>query len=310
MIDIVSAINKYKASKIQVYPCHTNRASEIGHPCEKYLVLARTRWHDRTLHDVGLQHIFDDGIVHEKALVRDITEAGINFQEQQRSYELKEQKITGHIDGKVINNDEIFPCEIKSVNPWDWDRIPSWTDDIDGWRMMLEAKKVWLRKWPFQVMCYLYMGNSEVGILLLKNKLSSQIKQVVIKLDYELMESILKKAESVNDHVANNTLPSPIEWEDWICEKCPFLHICLPDIDFGKGLELIDDPELEGQLELYCQLKPQAKECEDLYKVIKKKIEGKTALIGDFQITGKYQERKGFTVKDSKFWVPKIVKVK
>jgi len=312
VIDITEAINKSKAQKIQAWPVNSNRASEIGHPCLKYLVLLRTRWQDRALHDVGLQYIFDDGHVHEKAVVDDVTNAGFDFTQQQRPYELKEQKITGHIDGKILHQDSSFPCEIKSINPWDWDRIPSWQVDPEGWRMMLEAKKVWLRKWPFQLMIYLYMDNTESGIMLLKNKLNSQVKQLVINLDYEITEALLQKAELVNDYVEKNKLPPEPEYQDWICEGCSFLHICLPDIDLGKGMELEDDPELEQMLEMHEQLKPKAKECDELWGTIKKKVEGKVALIGDFQVAGNWRERAGYTkeVKASKFWFPKIVRIK
>lgn len=312
MIDVVKAIDKSKEKKIEVWPVRSNRASEIGHPCLKYLVLLRLRWNERTLHDVGLQYIFDDGHVHEKAIVNDIIEAGLGFEQQQRPYELKAQQITGHIDGKVSKGSEAYPCEIKSVNPWDWERIPGWIEDPNGWRQMLEAKKVWLRKWPFQLMTYLYMDNTEQGIMLLKNKLISRPKQIVINLDYEMMEALLQKAELINDYVSKEKLPPEPEYQDWICERCPFLHICLPDIDFGKGMELEDNPELEQMLEVWMELKPKAKECDETWKTIKKKVEGKTALIGDFQIGGKWQGRAGYTkeVGPSKFWVPKIVKVK
>ena len=40
-----------KQEKIKVYPCRNLRASNIGHPCERYLYLLVTRWEDQRPHE-------------------------------------------------------------------------------------------------------------------------------------------------------------------------------------------------------------------------------------------------------------------
>ena len=56
--DIVGRIYSQKERKIKINPCHTNRASELGHPCLRYLVYIRTSWQDRVPHGLGLQLLF------------------------------------------------------------------------------------------------------------------------------------------------------------------------------------------------------------------------------------------------------------
>ena len=48
-------------SRIKVYPCNNLRASNIGHPCERYLYLLIKHWDEQEPHDYGLQNIFDLG---------------------------------------------------------------------------------------------------------------------------------------------------------------------------------------------------------------------------------------------------------
>ena len=61
-----------KQEKIKVYPCRNLRASNIGHPCERYLYLLVTRWEDQRPHDVGLQHIFDLGNTLETHTIKNL----------------------------------------------------------------------------------------------------------------------------------------------------------------------------------------------------------------------------------------------
>jgi len=86
---IVEKIIETKKSKIKGYPVNSNRASELGHPCLKYHVLSRTRWEEKSLHDVGLQFIFDMGNEIEEIVLKELAEAGIKVIEQQRSFQWK-----------------------------------------------------------------------------------------------------------------------------------------------------------------------------------------------------------------------------
>jgi len=60
-IMIVEKVIESKQRKIKGYPVNSNRASDLGVPCVRYHVLNRTRWQEKSLHDVGLQFVFDMG---------------------------------------------------------------------------------------------------------------------------------------------------------------------------------------------------------------------------------------------------------
>ena len=55
--EIIGKIKEAKRKKIKNYPCHVPRASEIGHPCERYLVYSITNWQDRQPYEPELQVI-------------------------------------------------------------------------------------------------------------------------------------------------------------------------------------------------------------------------------------------------------------
>ncbi len=300
MIDIVQKIIEHKASKIKMWPVNANRAGELGHPCERYLVYLRTRGMERPLHDVGLQFIFDDGNIHEASVLRDLQDAGITIIEQQRGFEWKKYQITGRIDGKIRDDENIIPIEIKSFNDWNWKAINSVED-------MFKSKATYMKKYPAQLTLYLIMDEKEEGLFILKNKVNGLLKQIPITLDYAYAESLIQKAERINVHVQTGTLPDRIPYDDNISGQCPFSHICLPDVTHEATL--LDDPELEIKLDRRAELKEAKDEFENLDKEIKEAVKEKpNIVIGQWNISGKWIEKKGFTVKDSKYWQTQIKK--
>lgn len=297
MKGIISAkVDDFYRSKIKLSPCVSNRASEIGHDCERYLVYRRIRWQDATLHDVGLQRIFEEGNIQERAVFKILAEAGVEIIEQQKPCEYREHQITGHQDGKILIDGKAYPLDIKSCSPFAFVKLP------DNGMDLLKSKLPYQRKYPAQITIYMLLENHEHGLLLFKNKTTGELKEVWVELDYDYAESLLKKAESVNKHVADNTLPDRIEYDDWVCEDCKFIHICLPPVD-RKSMAFLDDPELEGKLNRIAELKPLAKELGELDKEVKEKFKNmKSATVGNWMITGKEIERKGFTTENTSYW--------
>ncbi len=294
MIDIVQAITEVKAKKIKLWPVNSNRASEMGHPCERYLVYLRTRNEDRILHDVGLQFIFDDGNLHEQGVLSDLKEAGFKIIEQQRPFEWKKYQITGMIDAKILDGDKAIPIEIKSFHPYVWEKVNSIQD-------MLNGKMIFLRKYPAQLTLYLIMDEKEEGLFILKNKVNGRLKQIPITLDYGYAESLIQKAERINLHVTAGTLPDQIPWEMGACEDCSFRIICLPTHEH-KG-SLIDDPEIEMKLDRRGELKPMVDEYNELDREIKDRLkEIPEAVIGNWIIKGKWVDKKEYTVQASRYW--------
>ena len=292
---LVEKILEEKAKKIHRSPCHTNRASQLGDPCERYLVLERTRWQEKALHDVTLQLIFDQGMNEERAVLRDLDDAGLQVIEQQSDFAYQPFQITGHLDGKVVMDGVAYPIEIKSCSPWVFKTVNTMQD-------LLTAKYRHLQRYPAQMQMYLLLANAEKGYLIFKNKVTGALKELEVTLDLEYAEGLLKKAERINAHVAAGTLPERIPYDDRICGQCPYLAICLPDVK-RDALEITTDPELEAKLTRRQELTAARTEYESLDAEVKAVLkEHDKIMVGDFLVTGRYQDRKD----GKKVWMTKI----
>lgn len=297
---IVEKIIESKERKIKGYPVNSNRASDLGVPCVRYHVLNRTRWQEKSLHDVGLQFVFDMGNEIEEIVLKELAEAGIKVIEQQRSFEWKEYAITGHIDGKLLSDNQVYPMEIKSCSPFVFKAINT-IDDLK------RGKYGYIRKYPVQLNLYLLMDGKEKGVFLFKDKVSGAIKEIWMDIDYELGEEILQRAKAINEHVAAGTLPPPISEEMW-CDGCSFSHICLPD-QIGKEVE-VDTGELSTMLDRLEELKPLKSEYEEIDDQVKKIVEGREKILaGNYFITGKWMERKATQIAASKYWRKSIKRI-
>ena len=271
---------EYKASRIKQWPVVSNRASDLGHECLRYLVFMRTRWREKTLHGVRLQSIFDEGNIHEEAVLSDLRKAGIQIIEQQRAFEWKQYQITGHIDAKAIMDGKVIPLEIKSSSPFVWKAINT-VDDLK------HGKYHYLRKYPAQMTLYLLMDEKNMGMFIFKDKTTGLLKEIPMELDYELGEKLLQKAEAINQHVAEGTIPPCCEYDEQLCGECGFLHICLPEIK-RDALEFRVDPEMEGKITKWFSLKDASAEYTSLDKHIKETFREKEKIVvGDYLITGK-----------------------
>lgn len=297
---IVEKILETKEREIKQYPVHTNRASDLGHPCVRYHVLNRTKWEERALHDTRLQLIFDLGKEIEDITIRDMQDAGFKVIEQQRPFTWKEYNITGTVDGKVLIDGEAIPFEVKSCSQFVFDKLNSVED-------MKNGKYGYLRKYPTQLNLYLLMDNKNKGVFIFKNKQTGAYKEIWMSLDWNLGEDALKRAEAVNAHVAAGTMPDPINEDMW-CNECPYAHICLPEIT-GKEVE-IDTGELSTMLERMEELKAAVQEYDELDEQVKKAVEGREkVLAGNWFITGKWMDRKSYDIPaDLKAQYEKITK--
>lgn len=347
---IVEQILEAKQRKIKQYPVNANRASELGHECLRFLVLNRTRWNEKTLHDARLQMIFDMGNAIEDMCERDLRDAGFTIVEQHRPFNWATYGITGSIDMKlgltapmIVKECEdgklpdpikdalqellkdwgrrpgnrsdfvdVIPTEIKSSAPHVWQGINT-IDDIK------KHKYHYMRKYLAQLTLYLLMDNKGIGLFLFKNKQTGEVREIWLTLDYEFGESLIRKAETINSHVIAGSLPDPIAYDENICDDCGFAHICLPE-RIGKEVQVIDDERLAQLLDQRALLMPSAKEFEQVDDQIKKMVNGRDKiLVGDWYITGKWQERASYDIPDdmkapykttNKYWKVAIVNAK
>jgi len=298
---IVEKVEEYLATKYKVLPQHVNRASELGHPCLRYLVYLRTHWQYKEKPGVDALYRFHDGNLHEEDVIHLLNKSGIKVIEQQRPFFWTKYKISGHIDGKVMIDDQIYPLEIKAFSPNLWISINSIKD-------IKNHKYVFVRKYAGQINIYMLLDNHEKGVILMKNKASGKLKEIWVELDYDLAEEMIQKAEKVNKHVDDGTLPERIEYDEEICGSCPFLHICSPDI-FSTQIEIVDDDELKEKIDRWWELKPVAEEFRKLDQELNQAFKDKKLIIGNYVIDGKWVERKGYTVPDIRYWKKTIRRV-
>jgi CRISPR/Cas system-associated exonuclease Cas4 (RecB family) len=236
---IVEKIDSSKEAKICLYPTHANRASCLGHPCTRYLVYKRTKWDEQIPHNVGLQYIFDLGNEFEKIALQELAQAGFSIIEQQRTLAYKDANITGHIDGLIQIDGELYPIDIKSIHPFLFDKINTIHDIINS--------KYWhIKGYYTQMQLYLFMNKKDKGYLLFKNKTTGRYKEIEVLYDQKHIDETIKKAKAIERHIESNTLPDTIAWSTE-CERCPFKHLCENTTSYD-GLSFIDDSELEQMI--------------------------------------------------------------
>lgn len=313
--NLVEAVRANYKKSIKNFPCHKNRASSIGDPCMRRLVLDRVAWEHKSKNSVDLQMVFEEGNLHEGKVLKDLTEAGFQIIEQQVSYIDKNSGITGHIDAVVVHEEKSVPIEIKSCAPHIFMALKVYPKDkyLDAMDE-LGKKYPWLKKYPAQIMIYLFAKGVEKGIVLFKNKSNGQLKQFNVEIDLIYLDHLFKKSHKINvcvENIENNQidvvngsadayLPDRINEKD-ICESCNFNHICLPDIKFGPDLTIKDDPIFEKLIDRWTEAKEKNTSYTSLNNEINEVCRSvENIIVGKYHITGK-QGKKG--------WLKNIEKV-
>lgn len=281
---------KTTEAKITTYPCHNLRASNIGHPCERYLYLLIKNWQDQKPISVTTQNIFDLGNKMEEYAIAKLKEAGFEVVTPTvRSWQIDDPFITGREDVLIKDTEtgELIPGEIKGLSPFEFDKLNTIQD-------FLHSKKYYIRAYPMQLLTYMWKFNKERGLFFIVNKLTGELKPIDLKLSEheDLMIEMLTKATRINQAVATNNIPDPIDDED-VCSKCPLSHICGHSIAIPADVEV--DDELDELIDQRDALKDSKKEYEDLDQQIKDKV-GKRVKV----ISGKYL----IEVKESTSFIP------
>lgn len=292
--EINAKLFKAKADKITVYPVRNLRASNLGHPCERYLYLLIKHWQEVKPHDVGLQNIFDLGNTLEEHTIKNIKEAGFEvITPTQRSWQVdvKGGIITGREDIRIkAENGELLPVEIKGISPFEFDKLNS-VDDF------LKSKRTYIKGYPAQLFIYMLHFGKDKGFFALTNKLTGETKFIEVPFDYELGEEYLSKAERIYKALAAEEAPEACD-DISVCENCPLAHICGECRRVPTGIDL--DDELDELINRKQELAAAKKEYEQVDKQIKAKIgERDKVITPSYLIERKSFTKKAFTVPES-----------
>jgi hypothetical protein len=225
----------------------SNRASSLGHPCMRYLVLCRTEGHRQSKVGRRLQALFDEGQRNEPMTKSLMSQWGFDFWGgDQVSWPANNWEIGGRVDGIYPRGSEAVIVELKRVNDHTFSRINHYEDFI-------EAPDSYFYKWYCQLILYILLAQSseqfkiDYGLFILSANSDRWIKPIAVPMNWELAELLVGKADSVNQHIADGTLPDYCAKRS-VCKRCPFYgDVCNPPMDFGPGVSLVTDEWAAGR---------------------------------------------------------------
>lgn len=260
-------IKEQKQGKIKLYPCNNLRASNVGHPCERYLYLSIKNWEDKKLHNETTQCIFDLGNKIEEYVIQSLKDAGFEvITPTVRAWKVDKPLITGREDLRIkLDDGEFYPVEVKGLAPQEWEKLNSVED-------FLRSKRHYIRAYPSQLYIYMYQFEKTKGYFALCNKLTGEIKLIEVKFDYEYVENILTKAERIYECIEKSELPNSCE-DISVCEHCDLAHVCTANI---KRTET--DIDVSGELDELVDRKQELSAYVSEYEDVKDKIK---KVVGD-----------------------------
>lgn len=288
-----ASIRKSVESRIVVYPCHNLRASNIGHPCERYLYLLIKHWEQQEPHDYGLQNIFDLGNSIEEYTIGKLKDAGIEIltpPKAQRSWHVDNPYISGREDIRVKDPDtgELFPGEIKGLSPYEWERL-NCIDDFYA------SKRHYVRAYPSQLLVYMWYFEKEKGFFFLTNKLTGEVKPIDVPFDWDRADALLKKGERVYKCLESGEPPAPCN-DITVCEDCKMIHLCTAAHE--RSPLSIDDGELESLIDERMTVAEAYRRYNHLNDKIKQAVgERERVLTGKYLVEVKNIEKNAYTVE-------------
>jgi hypothetical protein len=308
---IENAYMEVKTEKIKRYPATCVRASQIGHPCLRYLYNEIVNWEQKKLYGPELQCRFDEGVASEERMViemqeikRKLQEKGLQIEIYHRPepYEYKQNGkvfIRGSLDFQIEIAMIKYPLEYKTMIKWVWEKLSYET-------LTAQSDDLFFNKYYGQHTTYMILANKEWGLFLSKVLPGGLIKPIWIKLDYQYGEELLQKSETVMQAVSKqNPELCPILNDGNVCQSCEYYQFCLPNI-IREMPQISIDAYLISLLEerqdmLLAGVKDKYKEYDSVDKEIKAKIKNfwelsnrrsNSILIGRFWINIKESEKK------------------
>lgn len=285
-----------RASAVQ--RVYLTRSSNIPE-CARQGVYSIIAYDKRKPFDTHLIARFEEGDRQETWVMQALTNLGqmLNFRvvESQSTFPkefVDKYHLTGTIDGKIAFDGRRVPVEVKSMNPNLFDNIKMVSDLI--------ADPFYSRYYR-QMQSYMAANNETECLLITTNCLGHWNFMVVPFCQADFDEMVVKKVEVINDYAKRNEgkaqeqweLPDRILYNEDHCAKCPFVHICVPDVTSGARVRFADDERMSALLDRREEIKPYADEFKSLDEAVKddlKKLQEPMLVVGDWIIKGKPQK--------------------
>lgn len=252
----------HKRSKYQPKNCTASGLVE----CLKERYHAIIDWKSKPISDDWLQARFEEGNEQERRILIKLLSNGFEISDNQHRFEIKDRSgrviLTGRIEGKIKYEGKYYPFEIKSMNP----NIYAGIDKLEDFEKYSHTQK-----YPKQLMSYMYNESCDEGFFIITDCLG-HFKIITVKLDYAMMEKEIQNCTFVQDCV-DKKCPPPFTDNKALCRKCwAAKTCCFPAMDFGEGMQVINDDELKADLDRRFELMPAAKEYDQVDKSIKERV--------------------------------------
>ncbi len=283
------------------------------HPCTRNLALNLLRWENRPPFGPDALNRMEFGVQVEDFLLRRLSSAGrsakvkFTIAGQQERIEIKDRNgrviITGKKDCSIVfgKDREGHPTEVK------WGDAVRNVTDIEGF-----ARSVWARKYPYQLLAYLYGKGIQLGFMLLPKMAGLDPIPVVLEDHLDKMEDFVARATEAMDSAAKiSTLgrpATPAELEQFLplcitdaaeCGRCWHYNLnCFPATMGGLGGDILPD-DIEEAIEMYNSTRDAHLAHTRAGKRVKEATRGKPiALAGKYYVEGKWQGQTVYTIPD------------
>ncbi len=240
-----------------------NRASSLGHPCERLLTYRRLPDHYMHAAPTPLDRasVFYEGGVHERAIVQEMLQDGFDVLWTQRPFEY--EGIGGTIDGALPpeNGGQPEPFDAKSMADHAFKAMP--TTQVGSvlygelaYFANADAKHWWLRQYPAQMEIYLLMSGCPKGWFIVKNKTTGMRVWVLVLLDDPALgrcQGLLDKSRRIDGYVLRNEVPDRT-CDGTLCTWCDMRLHCAPPLLEPGRIALLDDEYADRLTALHAAL--------------------------------------------------------
>ncbi len=266
--EIMSRRAEWYRGKERTWPRTQPVASDLDpDSCARRQVLNVVAWESRAPIPGERLPRLEVGDILEDKTVADLKAWGFEVIEGQVPFEIKDRRgvpcVRGKIDAKIAHRRLKIPVEVKSCASYVFDSINT-IEDL--------GLKWWTRRYPAQLMMYLLGYAAEWGLLILRD-LAGRMKIIVVRLDMEVAEKILRYAEAavlaIEANRSDVSVLPPYSKDAAECVRCDFYgRVCNPDLS-EAGAVYVQDPELEADLLRREEIASTRKEYETIDKRVK-----------------------------------------